>query len=551
MTTETTATETAETKAVTEVEADSVVAATTTVEDSPKEDDPTTGVADETAPTLERDERTILDSDAPLSTIDDEVAEVMDEKVVARINLALEALRKDSKIFGAEEEDDAIGATGDGPKGSLSDKKVRQIPRLDWNDLKIGKLLGEGGFNTVHLVHIPGGDDDDEEEYALKALRPFKDDIRMRMQGAADLTTEGCFLKALQHPNLVKVHAMSHLHAARPFLVLDKLSCTLEKRMEEWKVQQEEALKHVHHRPKLLEETRLSHLSERLLVAMDIACALQHLHKHSVVYRDLKPENVGFDQDNNVVLFDLGLAKEMKNPLQTGKYKLTGETGSWYYMAPEVAKNWAYDASVDIYSFGILLWELSALRSAFSHLDFAAYKERVIAGEERPKLPTNWPVPLQRLIQKSWAYFAAQRPKWETIQTTLHDVVEQNPVSHSGLGSENDGRTTVSERKNARSNTLSSLTGFFMGHGNNNNNNNNNKQGDDKSEQTSESERKRTPQRPRRRRGARSPGRWVVSDQAAPPQTATTRQRAPRRRRVRQATADAASTSQRQQFFHN
>ena len=68
MTTETTATETAETKAVTEVEADSVVAATTTVEDSPKEDDPTTGVADETAPTLERDERTILDSDAPFGS---------------------------------------------------------------------------------------------------------------------------------------------------------------------------------------------------------------------------------------------------------------------------------------------------------------------------------------------------------------------------------------------------------------------------------------------------------------------------------------------------
>jgi serine/threonine protein kinase len=58
------------------------------------------------------------------------------------------------------------------------------------------------------------------------------------------------------------------------------------------------------------------------------------------------------------MLYDFGLAKELKGPHENGKYKLSGNTGSWAYMAPEVAKGYKYNLSVDVYSYGILLWEL-------------------------------------------------------------------------------------------------------------------------------------------------------------------------------------------------
>lgn len=66
-------------------------------------------------------------------------------------------------------------------------------------------------------------------------------------------------------------------------------------------------------------------------------------------------------------MFDFGLAKELKphRRLADGTYQLTGNTGSRRYMAPEVATVRPYNLSVDAYSFGILLWELSALEKPF------------------------------------------------------------------------------------------------------------------------------------------------------------------------------------------
>ena len=83
--------------------------------------------------------------------------------------------------------------------------------------------------------------------------------------------------------------------------------------------------------------------------------------------RAQKPENIGFTKEGVLKLFDFGLAKELKphRRLPDGTYQLTGNTGSRRYMAPEVAGVRPYNLSVDAYSFGILLWELSALEKPF------------------------------------------------------------------------------------------------------------------------------------------------------------------------------------------
>src|SRR5688500_1531551 len=87
----------------------------------------------------------------------------------------------------------------------------------------------------------------------------------------------------------------------------------------------------------------------------------------SVIYRDIKPDNIGFDVRGDVKIFDFGLAREF-DPLQRdddGLFHFTADTGSPRYMAPEVALGQPYDERVDVYSFCILAWQMFALETPF------------------------------------------------------------------------------------------------------------------------------------------------------------------------------------------
>ena len=106
---------------------------------------------------------------------------------------------------------------------------------------------------------------------------------------------EAKFLASLSHPNIIKLRGMaaagtsgfSTLHERGYFLLLDRLQCTLEHKIDHWK-NFEKALS-------LDGKKRRGFLAERLHVAFDVAAALSYLHANNVIYRDLKPDNIGFD----------------------------------------------------------------------------------------------------------------------------------------------------------------------------------------------------------------------------------------------------------------
>ena len=138
---------------------------------------------------------------------------------------------------------------------------------------------------------------------------------------------------------------------------------------------------------------------------------------------------------------DFGLAKELKDDAKSsgGKYKLSGNTGSLAYMAPEVAKGWQYDKMVDVYSFGILLWEIVALRPAFANYTTTDDMHQVWSGDERPPMADWWPVELQWLMKKCWSYFSKSRPDFNVISETLQEILEEedeeDEVSSRGIKS--------------------------------------------------------------------------------------------------------------------
>jgi serine/threonine protein kinase len=298
------------------------------------------------------------------------------------------------------------------------------IPMVLPSDVLIGKNIGdEGGFAVVSDVEMGG------KHYAMKHLRPsiLGSDRKNFSMAAADLLKEAEFESAFQnHPHIVSIHAkhVSHDCMGNNFIIIDRLTQTLEQRIKwSWSERQKTC------------QTPLDHkkfMSERLQVALHICETLHFLHSKNVVFRDLKAENLGFDTNDSVKLFDFGLAKELKDDqkFNNGKYKLTGNTGSHVYMAPEVAKGWKYDNTVDVYSFGVLLWEMMSVE--LSCRDEAQDWQ----GEVREFPAVDWwPDELKILIKKCCASFAKMRPTSAVVETALGAILAalQNEIAEAEL----------------------------------------------------------------------------------------------------------------------
>jgi serine/threonine protein kinase len=147
------------------------------------------------------------------------------------------------------------------------------------------------------------------------------------------------FLDFLNHPNIVTLHGVtagsieSNFSSGKVggfFIVVDRLVETLEQRLEIWRERQ---TRHV--APKFAwlsseyKQQKRAELHQGIRIAIDIANVMQYLHSLGIVFRDLKPDNIGFDKNGTLKIFDFGMAKELKSIYRTddGKYKLTGNCG--------------------------------------------------------------------------------------------------------------------------------------------------------------------------------------------------------------------------------
>lgn len=344
------------------------------------------------------------------------------------------------------------------------------LPRFDLKEVVRGTLLGRGGFSAVHEVKSlslePSEDnmsDDAKDDrrvmsrmcirngdarYAMKKVAvDGRREPQRYMKGLLDLAIEMKFLSVMEHPHLIKIRAVS---TAEPctgnyFILLDRLYDTLGQRIVSWKRQSWKALSM---KKKLFGGLKINDTltATRLIAALDIGSALLHMHANSIIYRDLKPENVGFDVRDDVKVFDLGLAKEVHphEAHKDGTYHLTGMTGSLRYMAPEVAVKKPYNSSADVYSFGILLWQILSMDIPFKGLNVQLHHELVIGKGIRPDLPAKWPQGWKTLVRKCWAGKLADRPPMERVLDDLRSSLSTMHGSSEDFGMDVSARTNKS-----------------------------------------------------------------------------------------------------------
>ena len=318
-----------------------------------------------------------------------------------------------------------------------------QLPRFDREDFELGELIAFGGFSNVYAVQKFNVDSElteepetEKKQYVVKHLNPkLAYNPKKLVVGAKDLVMEAHFLSALDHVNIIKLRGWSAAgiagfaatgRADGFFLILDRLSCTLAKRISHWR-EDVKARKGI---MKGRYSMKNQLFQDRLQVAIDVASAVKYLHERRILFRDLKPANVGFDAEGILKVFDFGLAVEIPyhaDPETT--FKLAGNTGTSRYMAVEVIRKEPYNLKADVFSYSILLWEILALCKPYDGLLGHQVKESVSIFGERPSVPRSWPVAIRRLLRRGWSESITNRPDMEEVHKVLVKVAEASSKS--------------------------------------------------------------------------------------------------------------------------
>lgn len=158
--------------------------------------------------------------------------------------------------------------------------------------------------------------------------------------------------------------------------------------------------------------------------AKDIARGMIYLHNGSncIIHRDLKPRNLLLLENNHIKVADFGLSKIFRIKSRQA-YILTGETGSYRYMAPEVFCHKSYDTKVDVFSFAMILYEMFEGEAPLRELaPYEAAKSMAKRGL-RPKLRAKtYPPQLKELIIKCWSSNKEERPCFKDILMSLESM---------------------------------------------------------------------------------------------------------------------------------
>ena len=285
---------------------------------------------------------------------------------------------------------------------------------------KIGKyevirVLGKGATAVVYL----GRDPDSDREVAIKLIKFGDDNAAMSRRLRKLFQTEDSVGRRLKHPNIVELYdaVVEDDHA---YIVMEFIEGTS---LEQYCV-----------------INRLLPMHRAIGIIFKCCLALDYAFRQGVVHRDIKPANIMIDKEDNPKITDFGLALNLSKDMKRDSTFIMG-VGSPAYMSPEQIKNYPLNQKTDLYSLGVLLFQLLTGRLPFRANNQGALVYKIVNMETpsvcalNPNLPAGLDPILKKALEKdlynryrNGAEFAKDL---STVRYQMLDEDEtQNDTSH-------------------------------------------------------------------------------------------------------------------------
>ena len=273
----------------------------------------------------------------------------------------------------------------------------KYIGRLLDNRYEILEVIGVGGMAVVYKARC-------HRLNRLVAVKILKDDYSQDDEFRRRFHAEGQAVAMVSHPNIVSVYDVSTANDA-DYIVMELIDGISLKQY--------------------MEKKGVLNWKETLHFAIQIGKALEHAHERGIVHRDIKPHNVMVLKNGSVKVADFGIARVMSE-----SHTLTREAlGSVHYISPEQAKGGRVDNRSDIYSLGVVMYEMMSGRPPYNgESPVAVAIQHINGGAPMPStINPNIPGGLEQIIMKAMAHEPGERYNNATAMLYDMDEFRKNP----------------------------------------------------------------------------------------------------------------------------
>jgi serine/threonine protein kinase len=297
----------------------------------------------------------------------------------------------------AKQQFDQLGEKGEETQKSVQSAELGtdSIPlELDPEDIKLGEFLGEGVYSEVYKGYCYG------TQVAVKKFKNQGFDPEI----LKEVRKEVRIMKSLHHPNLLLF--LGACTKPGHLMIVTEL---MEKSFHEI-------------------STSKVDLFTKLKMAKEAAKGMSWLHSLSpaIIHRDLKPENILVNQSRKAVkIADFGLSLVKDHSKQEAE-EMKRIRGSPAFMSPEALLGNDLTPKTDVYSFGMILWELLTGKSPYDDLSIESFEqliEEICEKGTREKIPDDCPPSFRKLIESCWAPLPEQRPSFLQLITQLDECI--------------------------------------------------------------------------------------------------------------------------------
>ncbi|KAF0906565.1 hypothetical protein E2562_012019 [Oryza meyeriana var. granulata] len=266
----------------------------------------------------------------------------------------------------------------------------------DRSKLRVGSKISSGSNSRIYRGKYG------EQWVALKMMRVAEgdgEDVSGQGVVEAQFDAEVSLLSRLRHPNVVRLVAVCRdppvYWVITELMARGTLSAYLHER-EPYSLPPETVVR----------------------LALDVARGMEYLHARGVVHRDLKSQNLLLDNGERAKVADLGTSCLEATCRDD---KCSSKMGTYRWMAPEMIRDKRCNRKVDVYSCGLVLWELTTCLVPFQNLSPMQVAYAVSDGNARPPLSPACSPAINSLIERCWSIKPANRPEFSCIVSVLEN----------------------------------------------------------------------------------------------------------------------------------